>query len=68
MVKDEKAVKLFFYKNIMGYLRKYIYIYIYKIYVLPKGSYLFFKFKYVVKGLLFRRILKVNLINRYIYV
>ena len=68
MVGDATSVKLFFYKNTMGYLNKYIYIYIYKINVSLNGSYLFFNIKYVVKRLLNRSILKylINL-NKYMY-
>ena len=68
MVSDATSVNLFFYKNTMGYLNKYIYIYIYKINVSLNGSYLFFNIKYVVKRLLNRSILKylINL-NKYIY-
>ena len=68
MVSDATSVNLFFYKNTMGYLNKYIYIYIYKINVSLNGSYLFFNIKYVVKRLLNRSILKylINL-NKYMY-
>lgn len=68
MVSDATSVNLFFYKNNMGYLNKYIYIYIYKINVSLNGSYLFFNIKYVVKRLLNRSILKylINL-NKYMY-
>ena len=68
MVSDATSVNLFFYKNTMGYLNKYIYIYIYKINVSLNGYYLFFNIKYVVKRLLNRSILKylINL-NKYMY-
>ena len=69
MVNHAGGVNLFFYKNYLGYLNRYIYIYIYKINVSLRGSYLFFKIKYVVKELLYRRILKFLLnLNIYIYV
>jgi len=68
MVSDATSLNLFFYKNYRGYLERYIYIYIYKINVLPNGSYLFFNIKYVVKRLLNRSTLKylINL-NKYMY-
>ena len=68
MVSDATSVNLFFYKNTMGYLNKYIYIYIYKINVSLNGYYIFFNIKYVVKRLLNRSILKylINL-NKYMY-